>query len=489
MTARLAASLSTLLLLGTALPVAFAAPVGDAAMNGAQVAELVPVEPGIPPAMYYGAPSAGSEVVVPGGGPTGAPPADAAPEKAGPAELVDGWEGGAAKDKDGKFAYCVVEGNFTSGHTLVIARSPKGETNLGIGIPGAELPQGDRWPVKIEVDGKFKRERVAVASQSDMLVIPNGKDEEFVSALSTGKELVVLSSSDRIAFVLKGTKKVLADLKNCVDKGGDVPLIKTSTGKPANAPAAGRLPEGLTSLLAAAGVRDAEPVPLDKVPPDQRPADVAWRFGPLVGGIRERVVGEGANLDELSSNFAESMKARCEGTGTITLNNSEQAGGITLRTGTVDCALKQATLHVSLTFMLSQGRLFTVLFHESADRDAALADKVRDNLTQVLRKAGTAPAPAATPAAPSTSPATPPNAPASGPTPAAPAPAATTVPAPSVPAPSVPAAPTAPAPAAPTPAPATPPAPEPAPVAPPATAVPAAKPAPGPVPPLPGRKP
>lgn len=472
MTARLAASLSTLLLLGTALPVALAAPIGDGLVIGAQVAELVPVEPAIPPALYYGAPSAGSEVVVPNTPPPGTPGgarADAAPEKTGPAELIDGWEGGAAKDKDGKFAYCVVEGNFTSGHTLVIARSPKGETNLGIGIPGAELPQGDRWPVKIEVDGKFKRERVAVASQSDMLVIPNGKDEEFVTALSTGKELVVLSTSDRIAFVLKGTKKVLADLKNCVDKGGDVPLIKTSTGKPANAPAAGRLPEGLTSLLAAAGVRDAEPVPLDKVPPDQRPADVAWRFGPLVGGIRERVVGEGVNLDELSSNFAESMKARCEGTGTITLNNSEQAGGITLRTGAVDCALKQATLHVSLTFMLSQGRLFTVLFHESADRDAALADKVRDNLTQVLRKAGTAPAPAAAPAAtaPSAPPATTPSPPVGAPAPA-PAPAATPAPA----------APVAPAPSATTPAPS----------APSQTAPPAPTPT-GPVPPLPGRKP
>ncbi len=450
MTARFAAPLSALFLLGAASSMAMAAQWG-----GAQMAELVPVDPELPPSVYYGAPSSGTEIVTPDA-PAGAPDAkNAPPEKTGPAELVDGWEGGAAKDKDGKFAYCVVEGNFTSGHVLMIARSQKGETNLGIGIPGAELPQGDRWPVKVEIDGKIKRERVAVASQTDMLVIPSGKDEEFVNALMTGKELVVTSSSDRITFLLKGTKKVLNDLKNCVDKGGNVPPIKTSTGKPpAGTPPAARLPEGLASLLAAAGVRDAEMVPLDKIPADQRPADVAWRFGPLVGGIRERVAGEGAKLDDLSNSFAKSMKARCEGTGTITLNNSEQAGSITLRTGAVDCALKQQTLHVGLTFMLSQGRLFTVLFHESAERDAGLADKVRDNLTQVLRKAGTAPAPAtngpaAAPAAnatPTDGAANPVAAPAPAPAPAAPTPVPAPTPAPAAPAASTPAKPTPPLP-------------------------------------------
>lgn len=391
MTARFAAPLSALLLLSVAAPV-------SAAVAG-QVADLVPVEPALPPAAYYGVPSAEPEVVTPSAARPGAA-APAGPARNGPAELEDGWEGGAAKDKDGKFAYCVVEGGFTSGHVLMIARSQKGETNIGIGIPGAGLPPGEQWPVTVTVDGKLKRERVAIAPQPDMLVVSNGKDEELVTALMNGKELVVASASDRIAFALKGTKKVLADLKTCVDKGGNVPPIKTSTGvKPPVSPQA-RLPEGLAGLLAAAGVHDAELVSMDKVPADQRPADVAWRFGPIVGGIRERMVAEGTTLDELSGAFAQSMKARCEGTGTVTLNPGEQAGTIALRTGAVDCAMKQGTLHVSLTFLFSQARLFTVLFHEAGEGDVALADKVRDNLAQVLRKAGTAPSPAASAAAP-----------------------------------------------------------------------------------------
>ncbi|CAO3435107.1 hypothetical protein [Azospirillum endophyticum] len=387
MTARFAAPLSALLLLGVA--------------SAPAVAELVPVQPTIPPSAYYGLPEPEAEIVVPGAPAQDAKPAgkqdgkEAAaspPKPDGPGELIESWDGGAAKKKDGSFAYCVVEGEFTSGHVLMFARSPKGETNIGIGIPGADLPKDGEWPVTIEVDKKLKRERVAIASQPDMLVVSTGKDEELINALMGGNELVVSSASDRIVFKLAGTKKVLGDLKTCVDKGGNVPPIKVAAGRPAEKK--NRLPEGLDSLLTAAGVHDAELVPMDKVPQDRRPADVAWRFGPIVGGIRERAVAEGAKFEELSDGFADAMKQRCEGTPTVSLNPPEQAGSVWLRTGAVDCAMQQGKLHVSLNFLLSQRRLFTVIFHEAGEPDVVLADKVRDNLAQVLRRAGTAPPPA-----------------------------------------------------------------------------------------------
>ena len=79
--------------------------------------------------------------------------------------------------------------------------------------------------------------------------------------------------------------------------------------------------------------------------------------------------------------------------------------------------MPQGKLHVTLNFLLSQRRLFTVIFHEAGEPDVGLADKVRDNLAQVLRRAGTAPAPTTTDASPSASPAPAPSAP-SAPAPA-----------------------------------------------------------------------
>ncbi|MCW2237395.1 hypothetical protein [Azospirillum canadense] len=396
-----AVALSALLLLGATA----------AHAAGPQVAELVPVDP---PVMYYPLPSnqapaapAPAAPAVPAAPaaqstPAGQAPAPGtAPTKSGPSVLEDGWEGGPAKDKDGKFAYCAIEGRFDTGHTLMVARNPKGEVNLGIGIPGAELPGGQQWKVKVSVDGKLTRERIAVAPKPDMLVVPNGKDDELYSAMMSGKELVFSSDSDRIVFQLKGTKKILGDLKTCVDKSGDVPPMSTAsnTGKDGK-PKGPALPAGLSDLLRAAGVRDAQAVALDNIPKDERPADLAWRIGPIMGGIKERVVGDDAKLADLTEAYVEAMKKRCDGTHAATLNPAEEFPGLSLRTGAMDCTLKEGNLHVSLTFFLSSAHLFTVLFHESADADKALADKVRDNLAEVLRKIATAPAPAAQAGAP-----------------------------------------------------------------------------------------
>lgn len=382
-----AAALSALLLLGATA----------AHADGAQVAELVPVDP---PVLYYPAPSNApppppARVIGPG-----APAAQApAPTKTGPAVLEDGWEGGPAKDKDGKFAYCAIEGRFDTGNSLMVARNPKGEMNLGIGIPGADLPGGQQWKVKVSVDGKLTRDRVAVAPKPDMLVVPNGKDDELFNAMMNGKELIFSSDADRIVFQLKGTKKILTDLKTCVDKAGDVPPLTTAsgTGKNGKDGKAKDLPAGLADLLKAAGVREVQPVSLDNIPKNERPADLAWRIGPIMGGIRERVVGDDAKLADLTEAYVEAMKKRCEGTHNATLNPVEDLSGLALRTGAMDCTLKEGNLHVSLTFFLSSAHLFTVLFHEAADPDKALADKVRDNLAEVLRKLAAAPAPQSAP--------------------------------------------------------------------------------------------
>ncbi|WP_155903430.1 hypothetical protein [Azospirillum brasilense] len=357
------------------------------------MAELVPVNP---PTMYYPAPSSGPAPAPRTVGPSAPAAADPA-EKTGPAELEDGWEGGPSRDRDGKFAYCAIEGRFDTGHVLMIARNIKGEVNLGMGIPGAELPGGEQWKVKVVVDGKLTRERRALAPKPDMLVIPNGKDEELYTALMNGKEVVFSSDADRMAFALKGTKKVLTDLKTCVDKAGAVPSIDTRTKKVATRP--DELPEGLADLLKAAGVRDVKRVSLENVPKGERPADMAWRIGPIVGGIRERMVEEGSKLEDLSAGYVDAMKKRCEGgTPTASLSAVEDLPGLMLRTGSVDCALKEGKMHVSLTFFLSPGRLFTILFHEAQEADIGLADKVRDNLAEVLRRLAVNP-PSAQPSA------------------------------------------------------------------------------------------
>ncbi|WP_207460295.1 hypothetical protein [Azospirillum sp. SYSU D00513] len=325
-----------------------------------------------------------------------APPPDPEPaataRKDGPAVLEHGWEGGPSKDKDGNFAYCVVEGQYDTGHALMLARNARGELNVGIGIPGAELPKDEQWPVEILVDGKLKRERTAVAPQRDMLVIANGRDEELYDALMNGNQFIVTSAADRIGFTLKGTKRALADLRTCVEKSGQVPPFKPVVVSEKVKAGAAALPAPLMDLLAAAGLEEIEPIGFGQTPPEQRAADFAWRYGPIFGGVRESAVKEGAKLTDLSDEFAGSMKARCGGKATVAFTDQEDLPEVSLRTGSVECATEKGVLHVSLLFFLSPDRLFTVIFHEAAETDRQLADKATGNIARVIRTVAAEPA-------------------------------------------------------------------------------------------------
>lgn len=312
-----------------------------------------------------------------------APPAE--PPKAAdqsPAALAPQgeWRVGPVNALNGSFAYCVAENRFTSGHGLIIARNTPGELNIAVAIPGARLPQDKQWDVKVQVDDTT-REKVAVAMQPDLLVVPQGKDEELFGLLQRGRQLAVVSASDRVAFQLKGTGKALADLKTCAEKAVPAPPRQAAKEKP-KAP----FPEALGEILAQAGLRDIEPVTFTDVPEDKRPADYAWRIGRVFGGVRERTVGDGATLAALSGEYVDALKAKCPGKANATLADAESFEGVEIRTGSVDCEAKEEPVHVALTFYLTASRLFTAFFHEGPAADAAVADKARDNITAVIRR-------------------------------------------------------------------------------------------------------
>lgn len=328
-----------------------------------------------------------------------APPAEAA--KAEPPKAAEQtsaalasqgeWRVGPVNALDGTFAYCVAENRFTSGHGLIIARNTPGELNIAVAIPGAQLPQDQRWDVKVQVD-EAVREKVAVAMQPDLLVVPQGKDEELFGLLQRGRQLTVLSATDRVAFQLKGTGKALADLKTCAEKAEPAPTKKAAKDKP-QTPSKTPFPDALGEILAQAGLREVEPVSFTDVPEEKRPADYAWRLGRVFGGVRERTVGDDATLAALTDEYVGTLKAKCPGKASATLSAAESLQGVEIRTGSVDCESKEESVHVALTFYLTASRLFTTFFHEGPAADAATSDKARDNITTVIRRLAGAPPP------------------------------------------------------------------------------------------------
>ena len=207
-----------------------------------------------------------------------------AAEPARLATLTGAWKGGPAKESGA--GYCVQEARFSSGHLLMVGRTRAGEVNVALGIPGGALPVGERWKVTVTVDGAAPRERMATAAAKGLLVVGMGFDNEFFDRLKKGKTLNLKSSADDIGFQLSGTAKALGDLEKCA-----AGLSSASGPTAGGIPGAGGspFPETLAAILAAAGLREVQTLVFPDTPPEQRPADYAWRVARTRRSGRQQV--------------------------------------------------------------------------------------------------------------------------------------------------------------------------------------------------------
>jgi hypothetical protein len=330
---------------------------------------------------------------------------------------IGDWRGGPVADANGKFAYCIAQNQFDNKLTLVIARNPNGETNLAIGIPGAGMAKGTKFPMSVRVDETVKRNFTGIAVEPDLLVVSTGKDDELYESMRKGSRLIMQGPTDTAIFQLRGTGKALGELKSCAQTGsgnigtGGKPPAPNAQGGAQGAQKPVVLPETLRAILNAAGLRQAVPLSLAGIPEDRRPADFAWKIGPVFGGVREARAPAEATFESLTTTYLDVLKQRCSGAFTATPAAIETLPRVTLRTANVSCTPAEGKINVSILFYKSQGDIFTVFFHEASDADLALANQARDGLARVVRKLGTEQPPAQPPAGgPQGQPAQPPKA-------------------------------------------------------------------------------
>ena len=302
---------------------------------------------------------------------------------------IGDWRGGAVTDPNGKFAYCVAENRFDNKLALVIARNPNGETNLAIGIPGAGMAKGTKFPMSVRVDETIKRNFTGIAVEPDLLVVSTGKDDELYESMRKGSRLIMQGPTDTAIFQLRGTGKALGELKSCAQNGsGTIGAAKPAAPNAAPSaqggqkPVAVTLPETLRAILNAAGLRQAVPLSLAGIPEDRRPADFAWKIGPVFGGVREARAPAEATFELPDDHLPGRPEAALQRAFTATPAAIETLPRVTLRTANVSCTPQEGKINVSILFYKSQGDIFTVFFHEASDADLALANQARDGLAR-----------------------------------------------------------------------------------------------------------
>ena len=332
-------------------------------------------------------------------------PAAAAPSAAAqpsapakPGVLKGEWQVEPEVFTDGTFKMCSVGAEFDNRLHLLFLRNPAKRTQMVLGIPGAQMPPGQRAEINVSVDDKIKRTLGAVVSQPNALAIGLGDDAELMKAIGSGSVLKIDVPGDTASFQLKGTTKALADLATCVDQGIAGTLKLPPSREPVIAPP-------LAKLLVDAGLQNARAIPVDKIPPQQRPGDYAWQIGDKVlGAVRSFPIGEAAgDFTKVSDTYVEQLKKSCTGTYTPNMTAAESLPAYKLRTGSVSCDAEGQKIHVSLVMQFielpkQQGqeqalRVLNVYSHESTDAEKAQADGATQGLAKALREKGKEPLP------------------------------------------------------------------------------------------------
>ena len=295
---------------------------------------------------------------------------------------VSGWRVGPAMAENGSFAYCFAESRFDNGQSLVIARSPRGEINIGLGMPAAHLTRGAAGPMTVRIDDGFRRDLPTVAADADMLVIHAGADRKLVEALTHGNILSIRGPRDTVAFELKGTGKTMHDLESCV--------ADARSGKPApplgSVPGSSlQLPPVLKRLLAEAGFKTVGLMAAAAAPPGLGPVDYLWKAGAVTAGMAEFHPETGGTLRDLSDAALDRLRPHCGKTFTVRETDSDNLPGGSFRAVAVTCATGSGTSHVAYLFELGRGGLFKQFFFSAPDADAATRD--RDAIAGVLKQA------------------------------------------------------------------------------------------------------
>lgn len=309
----------------------------------------------------------------------GATPAAAAIPPRPPTSPKGEWQVAPQVKQDGGFAYCLASTQYDNNLVLVIGQNPDKMTNIGLAVPGAQMPPGQQVPVTVRIDGKLERRQTGIVGQPELIAANFGADDTLRKAIATGNMLTYEVPGDTAQFYLKGTAKMMTDLDNCVRDA-----MSGKIALPAPPPP---IPPELAQVLVQAGLKDAKPVLLENVPPERRPGDFAWRVGEKVlGAVRYfNLPPEEGDLPAISGKYIEALGKSCQGAFKPTLQPIEKLPAISLISGYADCDAKEGKVHVAMVMYLTPNKTFAVFTHEAPDTERAVADQASSGLARVFR--------------------------------------------------------------------------------------------------------
>lgn len=284
---------------------------------------------------------------------------------------------------DGSFGFCLGDWKYPDGRDITFALSVEKQLNIGLHIPQGGFKIGGKYDLSVSLDEAEGRRVRAEALDEETLLLQMGVNPTFFKKLRAAKTLSAGAAGKVIAFDLPAMDESLKHLEQCLkDKAG------TRNEKIAKMEKA--LPQTLKALLVTAGFTDIIPIPLDKVPVEQRPADFMWQTGDLVAGVRERAAPAGKSLSDLIGLHMQGLKEKCEGAFRADLQREQNVNGLVMRQAMASCVPEKGDeaqgLVVSILFYMTPKGGFTSFTHEAPIQAKEQAKVASDRLAQTLAK-------------------------------------------------------------------------------------------------------
>jgi hypothetical protein len=369
------------------------------------------------------------------------------------------WRVGAIPNQQGGFDSCGAVAALGQAGEVQVRRRPDGQTLLTLGLRDGGFTAGQQQQAQADIDGSLTRTLSGVAPQPQVLIL-GGIDDAFLDAFARGSVMNLRVGDRQFRLALRGTGRAITDLRDCVrTRGqGSAPPVQQAQAAPAPAapaqaapaqqrpaapaaPAAGRpqqaqgggqpaqerppvaatrevtiLPPPLINLLVQAGMQNAQPLVLDQVPPEQRPGEHAWRFGPVVGSLLETRIPPDVGFRDAIDRTLQTLSGGCSDEAATSVGDQSVIGGVTLATGQLRCTTAEGPIHASLLMYQTPERVFVRFMHYGPTGEAERADQARAAIEAVVRRTAEAAASRPSAGAPAA-----PAAPAAGPERQAPA--------------------------------------------------------------------
>jgi len=334
------------------------------------------------------------------------------------------WQVGAIPNQQGAFDSCAAVAALGQAGEVQVRRRPDGQTILTMGLRDGAFAAGQQQQIVADIDGGLRREVVGVAPQPQVLIF--GIDDAFLEGFARGNVMTVLVGGREFRLTLRGTSRAVADLRDCVSTRGQgaAPPVQQAQAAPqrqgAPAPQAPQggggqaaqqappqgpgqqgaqqrppvaatrevtiLPQPLINLLVQAGMQDAQPLILDQVPPEQRPGEHAWRFGPVVGSLLEIRLPPDIGFAAAVSRTFETLSGGCTDQPTTSTGDPTVIGGVTLTLGELRCTTGDGPIHASLLLYETPERVLVRFMHYGPVGEAARADEARAAIETVVRR-------------------------------------------------------------------------------------------------------